>query len=428
MNSSSLEDSLRDLLSDDEADEMPCEADRHSAEAKPAAVSLQVSVATPAAATPRRMFRTDSSLSNMSCATDDATPPNSARPVRALGARKGFEGNFKWGSLPDELVVQVAMRLAWPMVGQVCMSVCRRWHHTLRGDVLWNFFSRQHWTPEACTHRHLEELDHTGGWMAFRDWHRRRVWRVYGELQTGWDWLLARLSQASLSGEEQARCRQVTRKLIKQRWWQLYDSVGLVVQEQVEATRVSLLADLPPHPHGEAEEVLGRLAGAWRGVRAWMTCVEAALEPLNDQIERENRRREWGGGGCGKLAHTPPLRALAAIAFRDGVLLWSGARARRLSHAVSALAAQEAVELPDAQLELLLSLQGLLDELDVEDDLTGGRSRGRARLRKLFLQPLRSIQSHRSFHARSGKVRMFGGESDLIYGPGSEGEEADLDY
>lgn len=211
VNSSSLEDSLRDLLSDDEADEMPCEADRHSAEAKPAAVSLQVSVATPAAATPRRMFRTDSSLSNMSCATDDATPPNSARPVRALGARKGFEGNFKWGSLPDELVVQVAMRLAWPMVGQVCMSVCRRWHHTLRGDVLWNFFSRQHWTPEACTHRHLEELDHTGGWMAFRDWHRRRVWRVYGELQTGWDWLLARLSQASLSGEEQARCRQVTR-------------------------------------------------------------------------------------------------------------------------------------------------------------------------------------------------------------------------
>eukprot|EP00961_Rhodomonas_salina_P240049 3243259-Rhodomonas_salina.1 len=97
VNSSSLEDSLRDLLSDDEADEMPCEADRHSAEAKPAAVSLQVSVATPAAATPRRMFRTDSSLSNMSCATDDATPPNSARPVRALGARKGFEGNFKWG-------------------------------------------------------------------------------------------------------------------------------------------------------------------------------------------------------------------------------------------------------------------------------------------------------------------------------------------
>ena len=49
-----------------------------------------------------------------------------------------------------------------------------------------------------------------------------------------------------------------------------------------------------------------------------------------------------------------------------------------------------------------------------------GGGGGQGKLRKVFLQPMRIQQCAESFADRSGRVRMFGGDRDLIYGPGSD--------
>lgn len=75
------------------------------------------------------------------------------------------------------------------------------------------------------------------------------------------------------------------------------------------------------------------------------------------------------------------------------------------------LAGEEARDLDDTDLDLLMAFQDMLEELDVQDDHTGGKGhRGQRTLRKMFLHPLRKIQYDKSFSSRSGKVRTFGGD------------------
>ena len=65
------------------------------------------------------------------------------------------------------------------------------------------------------------------------------------------------------------------------------------------------------------------------------------------------------------------------------------------------------MELPDRYFDVMTNFTTLLEELDVMDDLTGGGGmRGQTKLRKMFLQPLRMLQSARTHQTRTGKVRM----------------------
>ena len=68
---------------------------------------------------------------------------------------------------------------------------------------------------------------------------------------------------------------------------------------------------------------------------------------------------------------------------------------------------QDAMELPDRYFDVMTNFTTLLEELDVMDDLTGGGGmRGQTKLRKMFLQPLRMLQSAHTHQTRTGKVRM----------------------
>jgi len=415
--------------------------------------------------------------------------------------------------------VHIGQQLPWVLVGSLCTSVCKRWLRALSSDLVWQRFYAEHFATVAPRCRgyntHRERLVPESGGQAkmveFRDRHRRRIDRVFAELQTGWDWVRERLAAPTLPPDASLRCRQVIKKLARKEWTAVYESVALVILEHMEGVSHSVWKSScasalrpPQHPptsshavgggggggdgggsggggggggagegsgggHAsalggycqdacsspaqgyagvrgvgggggggvgdgveeerelglEAEvEMLKKVLRAWTVAKAWLRGINGAMDDLNGHIERENRKYDGHFLGCRRQAHTPSIYQKGLIAFRDVVLLNTGSRARRLQHAIRHLASLEALDLPDMYWDVMTAFVALLEELDVMDDLTGGgRMRGQSKLRKLFLQPLRMLQCEHSHRTRTGRVRMFGGDRDLIYGPGSEGEE-----
>ena len=143
----------------------------------------------------------------------------------------------------DELIVNIGAKLCWRVVGSLCTPVCKRWYVSLSSDVLWARFLEAEFPTvrAACgynTHVQREPLDGMSKASAgpaspsitrFRNRHRRQIDAVFGELQTGWDWVRARLAADEIASDSVGRCRQVVQKLVRRNWTPVYESVALVI-------------------------------------------------------------------------------------------------------------------------------------------------------------------------------------------------------
>lgn len=225
--------------------------------------------------------------------------------------------------------------------------------------------------------------------------------------------------------DELKRCSDVATKLANRDWVALYECLALMTSEVMEDLGGSLRSCGKASACKEAGlDMIKRMVGCWKRGKAWIGRVHRIFWRLNAYIDGENRKFDGHFGSCTtRLVHTPSVHQMGLIAFREKVVLVTVERARRVQGAMTYLADEEARDLSDTLLETLMSFTAMCETLDVQDDHTGGKGGGgQARLRKLFLQPLRKIQCEKSFHSRSGKVRMFGGERDLLYGRFKEGE------
>ena len=143
----------------------------------------------------------------------------------------------------DELIVNIGAKLCWRIVGSLCTPVCKRWYVSLSSDVLWARFLEAEFPTvrAACgysTHAQREPPDGMSKASAgpvspsitsFRNRHRRQIDAVFGELQTGWDWVRARLTADEIASDSVGRCRQVVQKLVRRNWTPVYESVALVI-------------------------------------------------------------------------------------------------------------------------------------------------------------------------------------------------------
>uniref|UniRef100_A0A7S4JUS7 F-box domain-containing protein n=1 Tax=Guillardia theta TaxID=55529 RepID=A0A7S4JUS7_GUITH len=400
------------------------------------------------------------------------SPLASSESRRFSDRHRGSSGQekFRW-NIPEEVLMQIAIRVGWKDMLLLCMSVCRKWSLTLRSDVLWYQFCKELVVEkDCCFGQNSDRIQDGPLWKHFRLETRRKIEKVFGELQTGWNWLRIRMEKDDFDEDEASRCRNVVKKLARKEWTQLYDCVALVMVEFMERLAVEVWGGMRGGGEwgaggaggesngrsssgegvgfGGAEsaesdgvnggnergskrreiedelKVLEKIVEGWRRAKVWIKRMNSMHEELNLLVERENRKYDAHLSSCCRQAHTPSVYQKGVIAFRDLVLLWTSHRAARVRRSLQFLAQQELLDLSDRHLDLLLEFQSVLEQLDVRDDLTGGGSmRGQAKLRKFFLQPLRQLQCQRSYAQRSGKMRMFGGEMDLIYGPGSEGED-----
>jgi hypothetical protein len=64
---------------------------------------------------------------------------------------------------------------------------------------------------------------------------------------------------------------------------------------------IRLPPPLSPYTHTH------RVVEAWESAKKWLRGVNALLEEVNEEVERENRKYDSHFSGCQRIAHTPTM-------------------------------------------------------------------------------------------------------------------------